>query len=147
MKYLIDAIVWLVGFFSSSKSRFLALFPLKVSISALAIFSITAYISALISLATFLVKLFNILHTLFNSFNNSSSNISGEAYGISLSQLWNVFLGFLSASGLSVAISTSLSLFFLLLFSYLSVKLSLLVANAAKGISAKMAEIIMVVGN
>ena len=146
MKFIIDAILWLVNFFSSKKAKSIALLPLKLSVNTLAIFAVSSYILALISLSYFFVKVFNILHELLHSVNNVSFSDS-EAYGISISTIWDTFLAFMNASGLSTAITTSTALFFSLFFSYFSVKLSLIVANAAKEVSRKMYESIMMLGS
>ncbi|GAB6073823.1 hypothetical protein [Nautilia lithotrophica] len=147
MSWLVNAIAWIVNFFASGKAKSFMLIPFKISVGAIAVFTVTSFIAAIISLATFLVDLFNTFHDLINSFNDISNNIgSGSAYGISLQSIWNVFLGFLSASGLSTAITTSFSLFLTLFFSYMTVKLALIVSNAANNISRKMYETIMMMG-
>ena len=131
MKYIIDAIAFIVGWLLKKKALSLAKLPVKIAISGFVGMSLTLFISAFILFANFLLTLLNDLYDLLNQVNNASP-ADGEAYGISLSTIWNAFLGFMSASGLGHAIYLSLNLFLSLLFSYYAVKIAMLVGFAFK---------------
>ena len=78
---------------------------------------------------------------MITSFNNANVG-DGDAYGITLNSIWNAFLGFLNASGLSIAITTAISLFLTLYFSYFAVKISKIIANTFMSVSGKLNETI-----
>ena len=141
MNFIVNAISWIINFFASGKAKSVALLPLKLTVTSLTVIAISLYIGAYLALATFFVTLFNSFHDLITSFNNANVG-DGEAYGITLSSIWNAFLGFLNASGLSTAITTAFSLFFTLYFSYFAVKISRMVANTFMTVSSKLNETI-----
>ena len=141
MSFIVNAIGWIISFFASGKAKSVALLPLKLTVTSLTVIAITLYIGAYLALATFFVTLFNSFHDLVTSFNNVNVG-DGEAYGITLNSIWNAFLGFLNASGLSIAITTAISLFLTLYFSYFAVKISKIIANTFMSVSGKLNETI-----
>jgi len=127
MKYLIGAIAWIVNFIFSKKSRLLALLPVKISITIIFILVGSLYLGSILAFVYFLITLFNTLYSFIEKANQIS--VSGNAYGISLSNIWNAFLIFLNASGLSPAILTSLSLLISLLTGYFAFALTKMIAE------------------
>jgi len=127
MKYLIGAIAWIVNFIFSKKSRLLALLPVKISITIIFILVGSLYLGSILAFVYFLITLFNTLYSFIEKANQIS--VSGNAYGISLSNIWNAFLIFLNASGLSPAILTSLSLLISLLTGYFTFALTKMITE------------------
>lgn len=131
MKYLIDAIAFVISWLLKKKALSLAKLPLKIAVSGFVGLSLTLFISAFILFANFLLTLLNDLYDLLNKVNNANPG-DGYAYGVSLSSIWHAFLGFMSASGLGEAIYLSLNLFLSLLFTYYGVRIAMLVSFVFK---------------
>ena len=130
MKFVIDAVMWIVNWLFSKKARILASLPLKISITTIFVLVGSLYLSSILAFVYFLITLFNALFDLINQANNAGSSVgSGEAYGITLSSLWNVFIGFLNASGLAPAMLTATSLLVTLLSTYFAFALTKMITE------------------
>jgi len=138
MTWIINAIAWLVDFFASGKAKSAALFPFKVTVTALTVTAITLYISAYLLLASFFVLLFNKFHNILNSYNNVS-------FDGSLGSIWHTFLAVMNVTGLGSALSSAFALFITLYFTYFAVKISKIIANTSMTISSKLNETLQMV--
>jgi len=127
MNFLINAVAWIVDFIFSKKSRLLALLPVKLSITTIFILVGSLYLGSILAFVYFLITLFNTLYSLIGDVNKIS--VSGEAYGVNLSDIWNAFLVFLNASGLAPAMLTALSLLISLLTGYFAFSLTKMIAE------------------
>ncbi len=134
MKFILDGIAFIVAWFLKNKALEAAKLPVKVAVFAFVGMSMTLFLSAAILFGNFLLTLLNDFYDLLNQANNASVG-SGEAYGVSLSSIWNAFLGFMSASGIGEALYISINLFLSLLFTYYGIKISFFVANVFKEVS------------
>jgi len=128
MAWLVNAVAWIVEFLLSRKARFLALLPIKVSITAIFIFVGGLYVSSIFGFVYFLVSIFNSLFSLIKNLNSVSVSDS-EAYGITLSSIWNAFLGFMNASGLADAILSAVALLVSLLSGYFAFAITQVIAE------------------
>jgi len=128
MTWLINAVAWIVDFLLSRKARFLALLPIKASITTIFILVAGLYISSIFMFVYFLVSVFNTLFDLIHDINNISPG-DGQAYGITLSSIWNAFLGFMYASGLSDAIMSATALLVTLLSGYFAFAITKVIAE------------------
>jgi len=142
MHFIVNIVLFIGNLIAKYFKKDLLLFPFKITVATIVIAAFSSYFLALMAFFTFVLKLFNILHDLIHSFNSPNLG-NGDAYGISLSSIWNAFLIFLNASGLSTALSTALSLFLTLLFTFLSIKFSLIVVGYVNHFTRKMYENIM----
>jgi len=131
MSFILDVLSFIVAWFVKNEAFKLAKLPIKIAVASLEGLAITLYISAFILFANYLLKIVNLLYDLLDKANNSSVG-SGSAYGITLSSIWYMFIGFLSSSGLADALYISINLYLSLLFSYFAVRVSMIVAEAFK---------------
>jgi len=127
MKFILDGIAFIVSWFVKKQASNVIKLPVKIAVVSLETLAITLFISAFILFANFLLKIVNLLYDLINQANTANVG-SGEAYGITLSTIWHMFIGFLSASGLGDAFYISINLFLSLLFSYYAVKISMIIS-------------------
>jgi len=134
MGYIVNAIGWLINFIVNKNAKSLALLPIKFSAFALTGIAITLYVGAYISLVMFSIKIINQFYDLIDKINQASVTSSSSAYGITLSSIWNAFLGFINASGIGEAFLTALNLFFALYFGYYAVVIAKMVGNVYRNV-------------
>jgi len=133
MSYIVNAIAWLINFIVSKNAKSLALLPVKISALAFTGLAISLYVGAYVGIVTFLINIINKFYDLINNFN--SANVGdGSAYGVSVSSIWNAFLGFLNASGIGQAFVTAVNLFFVLYFGYYAVVIAKMVGNVYRNV-------------
>ena len=134
MTFIVNAIAAILGFFLKNATYKALTLPIKIFIYTFLGLAVTAYVSAFVLLFNFILKIVNMIYTYLNSFNSSSIG-SGSAYGLSLSTIWQMFIGFMSASGLGSAFYVASNLFLTLLFGYLAVKITLKTAEVIKEVA------------
>ena len=134
MSFIVTAITSILGYFLKNATYKLLTLPIKIAIYGFVAFAVTAYISAYLLFFDFLFKIVNMFYSYINHFNSLNVG-SGSAYGVSLSTIWSVFVGFMSASGLGTAFYVSVNLFITLLFSYLGVKVVISVGRVFKEVA------------
>lgn len=145
MNFLVDAVASILGFFLKREAFNVLTLPIKIAIYTFVGIAITAYISAVIFFFNFLFKLINMFYDYINNFNSLHVS-SGSAYGISLSTIWDMFIGFMSASGLGEAFYTASNLFLSLLFGYVAVKVTLKAGSVIKEVGKLMADSSFIIG-
>jgi len=128
MTWLINAVAWIVDFLLSRKARFLALLPIKASVTAIFILVAGLYVSSILLFVYFLVSVFNAVFALIKDL-NTIHPADGEVYGITISSVWNAFLGFMNASGLADAIMSASALLVSLLSGYFAFAITKIVAE------------------
>ncbi len=128
MTWLINAVAWIVDFLLSRKARFLALLPIKASVTAIFILVAGLYVSSILLFVYFLVSVFNAVFALIKDL-NTIHPADGEVYGITISSVWNAFLGFMNASGLADAIMSASALLVSLLSGYFAFAITKVVAE------------------
>jgi uncharacterized membrane protein YqhA len=134
MQFIINAIAWLIDFIVKKNAKTLALLPIKFSALALTTIAVGLYIGAYVALVTFSIKIINKFYDLITQVNNVDFSSSSKAYGISLSDLWNVLIGFLHASGIGDALVSALNLFIVLYFGYYAVVIAKMVGNVYRNV-------------
>ena len=134
MTFIVNAIAAILGFFLKKEAFKVLTLPIKIAIYTFLGLAITAYISAFVLFFNFIFKVINMFYTYLNNFNSFNVG-SGSAYGLSLSTIWTMFVGFMSASGLGTAFYVASNLFLTLLFGYLAVKITLKVSEAVKEVA------------
>ena len=131
MVYIVNAIAWLLSFFTKKGLMTALTLPIKIAIYTFVGVAITAYVGGIVMFFGFILELVNNFYSYINNFNSLNMG-SGSAYGLSLSTIWQMFIGFMSASGLGNAIYISTNLFLTLLFGYLIVKITRQVGEVFK---------------
>ena len=134
MAFLVEAIASILGFFLKKATYKLLTLPIKIAIYSFVALAVSAYVGAYVLLFGFIFKVVNDFYSYINNFNNLNVG-SGSAYGLSLSSVWHMFIGFMSASGLGTAFYVSVNLFLTLLFGYLVVKITVQSAKVFKDVA------------
>ena len=145
MTFIVNAIAAILGFFLKNATYKALTLPIKIAIYTFVGIAIVSYISAFVLFFNFIFKIVNMIYTYLNSFNSATVG-SGSAYGLSLSTIWHMFIGFMSASGLGSAFYVASNLFLSLLFGYLVVKITLKTAEVIKEVSKLVAESSAIIG-
>ncbi len=145
MTFIVNAIAAILGFFLKNATYKAVTLPIKIAIYTFVGIAVTAYISAFILFFNFIFKVVSMIYTYLNNFNSFNVG-SGSAYGLSLSTIWSMFVGFMSASGLGTAFYVASNLFLSLLFGYLAVKITLKVSEIIKETAKLIADSSMIIG-
>lgn len=143
MSFIVTAITSILGFFLKNAAYKALTLPIKIAIYTFVGVAVAAYVSSVILFFNFLFKIVNMFYSYINHFNSLNVG-SGSAYGISLSTIWSVFVGFMSASGLGTAFYISVNLFLSLLFGFIAVKITLKVSNVLKETAKLISDVGMI---
>ncbi|GAX87354.1 conserved hypothetical protein [Lebetimonas natsushimae] len=133
MQYVITAVGFIVGFIVKFGIQKFAMLPVKFAAVTFTAVAITLYIGSYILFADFIFNIITKFYDLLDSINNLSVG-SGNVYGITLSSIWNAFLGFLNASGVGPAFTNAFNLFLVLYFSYYAVIIAKTVAHVYRNV-------------
>ena len=134
MAFIVDAIATILGFFLKKFTYKILTLPIKIAIYTFVSLAVGVYVGAYIFLFSFIFKLVNDFYSYINNFNSMNVG-SGSAYGLSLSTIWHMFVGFMSASGIGTAFYLSANLFLSLLFGYMVVKVTIQSAKVYKDVA------------
>jgi len=145
MAYIVSAVAAILGFLVKKFSYKLLTLPIKIAIYSFVVMAISAYVGAYVFLFSFIFSLVNKFYSYIENFNNFDVS-SGSAYGISLSSIWHMFIGFLSASGIGSAFYVAVNLFLSLLFGYMIVKITIQSATVFKNVANLIANTSAMVG-
>ena len=146
MSFIVTAIGSILGFFLKKEAFNVITLPIKIAIYTFVGIALTAYISAFILLFDFVFKIVNLFYKYLNDFNSFNPG-SGSAYGLSLSSIWAMFVGFMSSSGIGTAFYIASNLFLTLLFGYLFVRIVIQSAKVVKEVAKVISQSSNIIGS